>query len=43
MPIIAIGIGIWMLIQFMTSQGPEITLKMDTAEGIEVGKTEIKA
>ncbi|MGF1688380.1 intermembrane transport protein PqiB [Photobacterium japonica] len=42
-PMIAIGIGIWMLFQFMTSQGPEITLKMDTAEGIEVGKTEIKA
>lgn len=42
-PVIAVGIGIWMLFQFITSQGPEITLKIDTAEGIEVGKTEIKA
>ncbi|MGR5143321.1 intermembrane transport protein PqiB [Photobacterium sp. DNB23_23_1] len=42
-PVIAVGIGIWMLFQFITSQGPEIVLKIDTAEGIEVGKTEIKA
>ncbi|MGF1726200.1 intermembrane transport protein PqiB [Photobacterium nomapromontoriensis] len=42
-PLIAVGIGIWMLVQFITSQGPEITLKMKTAEGIEVGKTQIKA
>ncbi|MGF1683221.1 intermembrane transport protein PqiB [Photobacterium minamisatsumaniensis] len=42
-PLVAIGIGIWMFYQFITSQGPEITLTMDTAEGIEVGKTEIRA
>ncbi|KLV05453.1 paraquat-inducible protein B [Photobacterium aquae] len=42
-PLIAVGIGIWMLFQYMTAQGPQITLKMETAEGIEVGKTEIKA
>ncbi|PSW19908.1 intermembrane transport protein PqiB [Photobacterium sanctipauli] len=42
-PLVAIGIGLWMFYQYITSQGPEITLNMGTAEGIEVGKTEIKA
>lgn len=42
-PVIAIGIGIWMLVQYMGSKGPVITLMLDTAEGIEVGKTEVKA
>lgn len=42
-PLIAVGIGIWMLVQYITSQGPVITLRLDTAEGIEVGKTEIRA
>ena len=32
-----------MLFQYINSTGPEITLKLPTAEGIEVGKTEIKA
>ncbi|HIF9457352.1 TPA: intermembrane transport protein PqiB [Photobacterium damselae] len=42
-PIVALAIGIWMLAQYITSKGPEITLKMPTAEGIEVGKTQIKS
>ncbi|MDO6705868.1 intermembrane transport protein PqiB [Photobacterium sp. 1_MG-2023] len=42
-PVVALVIGFWMLIQFLASKGPEITLKLTTAEGIEVGKTEIKA
>jgi paraquat-inducible protein B len=42
-PIIALVIGIWMLVQYIGSQGPEVTLRMNTAEGIEVGKTEIKS
>lgn len=42
-PIVALAIGIWMLAQYITSKGPEITLRMPTAEGIEVGKTQIKS
>ncbi|RJX73612.1 MCE family protein [Vibrio sinensis] len=42
-PLIALAMGAWMLFQYMTSTGPEITLKMPTAEGVEVGKTEIKS
>lgn len=42
-PILALAMGAWMLYQHITSTGPEITLKMKTAEGIEVGKTEIRS
>lgn len=42
-PILALAMGAWMLFQYIDSTGPEITLKLPTAEGIEVGKTEIKA
>ncbi len=42
-PIIALAIGIWMLVQYVGSKGPEVTLILNTAEGIEVGKTEIKS
>ncbi|MGR5147974.1 intermembrane transport protein PqiB [Photobacterium alginatilyticum] len=42
-PVIALAIGIWMLAQYMMSKGPEVTLLLSTAEGIEIGKTEVKA
>ncbi|MGR5207366.1 MULTISPECIES: intermembrane transport protein PqiB [Vibrio] len=42
-PILALAMGAWMLFQYITSTGPEITLELPTAEGIEVGKTDIKA
>ncbi|MGF1759547.1 intermembrane transport protein PqiB [Photobacterium sagamiensis] len=42
-PVIAVVIGIWMLVQYVSSKGPIVTLKLNTAEGIEVGKTEIKS
>lgn len=42
-PIVAVIIGIWMLVQYVSGQGPEVTLMLKTAEGIEVGKTEIKS
>lgn len=41
-PLIALGIGAWMLYAYMNRTGPEITLMMSDASGIEVGKTEIK-
>ncbi|WP_423839647.1 intermembrane transport protein PqiB [Vibrio mytili] len=42
-PILALAMGVWMLFQYINSTGPEITLKLPTADGIEVGKTEIRA
>jgi paraquat-inducible protein B len=42
-PLIALGIGAWMLYQYVQNSGPEITLKMSSAEGVIAGKTEIKS
>lgn len=42
-PIIALLIGAWMVYQHVSTQGPEITLIMADASGLEVGKTEIKS
>ncbi len=42
-PIVALVLGAWMVIHTIQSQGPEITVVLSTAEGIEAGKTKIKA
>ena len=42
-PIVALVIALWMLFQFINNKGPEITIIMPTAEGINIGKTEIKS
>lgn len=42
-PLLALVIGAWMLFEYVNNTGPEITLRLPTAEGIEVGKTEIKS
>ncbi len=42
-PIIALLIAAWMIYQYASKSGPEITLIMSDASGIEVGKTEIKS
>ena len=42
-PLVALIIGAWMLIHYIDNQGPVITLRLQTAAGIEAGKTEIKA
>ncbi len=42
-PILALAMGAWMLFQYINSTGPQITLQLPTAEGIEAGKTEIRA
>lgn len=42
-PILAIAMGIWMVFQYINSNGPKITLILPTADGLEVGKTQIKA
>ncbi len=42
-PIVALLLGIWMVIYAFTSEGPEITVVFSTAQGIEAGKTKLKA
>ncbi|MGJ8580829.1 MAG: intermembrane transport protein PqiB [Psychromonas sp.] len=42
-PILALFIGMWMLFQYINNKGTEITIIMPTAEGIKVGKTEIRS
>jgi paraquat-inducible protein B len=42
-PMVAFAIGMWMLFQFISSKGAEVTITMPTAEGISIGKTEIKS
>lgn len=41
-PLIALITGGWLLIQHIRNTGPEITLLMDSADGIEVNNTVIK-
>ncbi|WP_274584883.1 intermembrane transport protein PqiB [Neisseria leonii] len=41
-PLTALLIGAWLLVQHIRSSGPEITLYMDSAEGIEVNNTVIR-
>ncbi|EKO3536451.1 intermembrane transport protein PqiB [Vibrio fluvialis] len=42
-PILALAMGAWMLFQYVNSSGPIIVLQLPTADGIEAGKTEIRA
>ncbi|WP_181710929.1 intermembrane transport protein PqiB [Vibrio tarriae] len=42
-PILALAMGLWMLFQYVNNTGPKITLILPTADGLEVGKTQIKA
>lgn len=42
-PIIAMLLGVWMVINHYLTRGPEISISFSTAEGIEAGKTKIKA
>ncbi|WP_027009140.1 intermembrane transport protein PqiB [Conchiformibius kuhniae] len=41
-PLLAAIVGAWLLAQNVRSKGPEITLLMDNAEGIEVNNTTIR-
>ena len=41
-PLVALLLGIWMLYDHLSNQGPVITISFDTAEGLEAGKTRIK-
>jgi paraquat-inducible protein B len=41
-PILALLLGAYMVIQSLLTQGPEIEIAFNTAEGLEQGKTQIK-
>lgn len=42
-PIVAAVLGIWLVVYNYLTEGPEITITFSTAEGIQPGKTKIKA
>jgi len=41
-PLLTLCIGAWLIVKTISEQGPEITITLHTAEGIEAGKTLIK-
>lgn len=41
-PIVAVLLGGWLLYEAIRSQGPQILIHFDTAEGLEIDKTQIK-
>ena len=41
-PLTAIAIGLWMVIQSALSEGPKIEITVSTAEGLKAGETRVK-
>jgi paraquat-inducible protein B len=41
-PILAVVLGVWMVVHSWMTEGPEIQIAFDTAEGLTAGKTKIK-
>src|SRR5213593_4539069 len=41
-PLVAGAIAIWLAVVTLREQGPTVTIKFDTAEGLEAGKTKVK-
>lgn len=41
-PIVALLIGLWMVVQTKLSEGPTITISFNSADGLEAGKTKIE-
>lgn len=42
-PLVALGVGIWMIYAELSRQGPLVTIQFRSAEGLEAGKTKLKA
>ena len=42
LPVVAAVIGGWLAVRAVISQGPTVTIRFKTAEGIEAGKTRVK-
>jgi paraquat-inducible protein B len=41
-PILAVVLGVWMVVHTWMTEGPEISIAFDTAEGLTAGKTKVK-
>lgn len=41
-PVVAVLVGIYMVVHTMLTEGPEITIQFNTAEGLEAGKTSLR-
>jgi paraquat-inducible protein B len=41
-PIVAALVGGWIVVHYLLSQGPTITIRFDNAEGLEAGKTKVR-
>lgn len=41
-PIVAVVLGLWMVVHTFMTEGPEIEIRFDTAQGLEAGKTKVK-
>lgn len=41
-PVVAVVIGLYMVIHTKLTEGPEITIQFNTAEGLEAGKTKLR-
>ena len=41
-PIVALGVAIWLAYTTLSARGPEITITFRTGEGLEAGKTKVK-
>lgn len=41
-PVLALVLGLYMVVHTYMTEGPDITIAFDTAEGLEVGKTKVK-
>ncbi|MDB5394735.1 MAG: paraquat-inducible protein [Rhodospirillales bacterium] len=42
LPVIALGLAGWFLYNSLSSRGPEITIQFETADGLEISRSEIK-
>ncbi|MDF2178965.1 intermembrane transport protein PqiB [Aliiglaciecola sp. CAU 1673] len=42
-PLVALGVGLWMIYLELSQQGPLVTIEFHSAEGLEAGKTKLKA
>jgi paraquat-inducible protein B len=41
-PLLAIVLGVWMVVHTWMTEGPEISISFETAEGLTAGKTKVK-
>lgn len=41
-PVIAVVLGVWMVVHSWMTEGPEISISFETAEGLTAGKTKVK-